>query len=51
MVTTSADKTAHVYNTSDFSLVLTLADSQQKWVWDAAFSADSQYLFTGRDWA
>lgn len=47
MLTTSADKTARLWRTVDFSLVNTLQDPQQKWVWDAAFSADSQYVFTG----
>ncbi|XP_018027955.1 target of rapamycin complex subunit lst8 [Hyalella azteca] len=47
MVTTSADCTAKIWRTDDFSLVTTLTDTQQKWVWDAAYSGDSQYLFTG----
>ena len=47
MLTASADKTVKVWSTTDFTLQHTLAEPQQKWVWDASFSADSQYIFTG----
>ncbi|XP_044732840.1 target of rapamycin complex subunit lst8 [Chrysoperla carnea] len=46
LVTTSADQSARVWKTSDFSLVQELKHDIQRWVWDAAFSADSQYVFT-----
>lgn len=48
LVTTSGDQTARVWKTSDFSLVQELKHDYQRWVWDAAFSADSQYVFTGK---
>lgn len=53
LVTTSGDGTARIWKTSDFTLWKELrVDSKNAnkknvpWVWDAAFSADSQYLFT-----
>lgn len=46
-MTTSADQTARVWKTSDFSEVKVLQHEANRWVWDAAFSADSQYIFTG----
>lgn len=52
-VTTSGDGTARIWKTSDFTLWRELRCEQKgstkkttAWVWDAAFSADSQYLFT-----
>lgn len=47
-MTTSADQTARIWSTEDFSLVKELKHESQRWVWDAAFSADSQYIFTGK---
>lgn len=47
LVTTSADQTARVWKTADFSLVQELKTEAQRWVWDVAFSADSQYVITG----
>lgn len=47
LVTTSADQTARVWRTTDFSEVQVLQHEAKRWVWDAAFSADSQYIFTG----
>ena len=47
LVTTSADQTARVWKTTDFSEVQVLQHDAKRWVWDAAFSADSQYIFTG----
>lgn len=47
LVTTSSDQTAKIWNTTDFSNVQVLKHEANRWVWDAAFSADSQYLFTG----
>lgn len=47
LVTTSADQTASVWRTKDFSLCQKLSVSGgQKWVWDAAFTNDSQYVIT-----
>lgn len=46
LVTTSADQTARVWRTTDFSEVQVLQHEAKRWVWDAAFSADSQYIFT-----
>lgn len=34
--------------TSTLTPKLTLKTEQQRWVWDLAFSADSQYIFTGK---
>lgn len=48
LITTSADQTAKIWRTSDFSLLQELKQQNQRWVWDAAFSADSQYVFTGK---
>ncbi|KAG7156945.1 Target of rapamycin complex subunit lst8-like [Homarus americanus] len=47
MVTTSADHTARIWKTADFSQMTELSDSSQRWVWDVAFSADSQHIITG----
>jgi sensor histidine kinase YesM len=47
LVTTSADQTARVWKTSDFTLLQELRHEAQRWVWDVAFSADSQYILTG----
>lgn len=47
LVTTSADHHAQIWSTSNnFKLCKTLTHENQRWVWDAAFSADSQYVFT-----
>ncbi|CAH1155873.1 unnamed protein product [Phaedon cochleariae] len=46
LITTSADQSAKIWDTSDFSLVQELIQENQRWVWDAAFSADAQYVFT-----
>jgi len=57
LVTTSADKTAKVWRTGDFSLAQELSAEGQRWVWSAAFTADSEYLVTassegmGRLWS
>lgn len=48
LITTSADQTAKIWNTPDFSLLQELKQENQRWVWDAAFSADGQYVFTGQ---
>lgn len=49
LVTTSADQTARIWKTMDFSEVQVLQHDAKRWVWDAAFSADSQYVFTGNN--
>lgn len=46
MVTTSGDSTARIYKTSDFSLYRELK-VENRWIWDAVFTNDSKYLFTG----
>lgn len=46
-MTSSADQTACIWKTSDFSLKQELKDEQQRWVWDTAFSNDSEHLLTG----
>lgn len=46
LVTTSADQTARIWKTTDFSEVQVLKHEPKRWVWDAAFSVDSQYIFT-----
>ncbi|GJQ84010.1 hypothetical protein Trydic_g10477 [Trypoxylus dichotomus] len=46
LITTSADQTARIWRTSDYTLVQELKQENQRWVWDAAFSSDSQYVFT-----
>lgn len=47
LVTTSGDCSAKIWKTSDWTLLRELRHDSQRWVWDAAFSADSRYLFTG----
>ena len=47
LATTSADTTVNLWQTADFSLKKTLKEANQRWVWDCAFSEDSQYLITG----
>lgn len=44
LVTTSSDGTARLWDTATWELTLTL--KSHKWVWDAAFCADSSYLVT-----
>uniref|UniRef100_A0A5S6QLU0 Target of rapamycin complex subunit lst8 n=1 Tax=Trichuris muris TaxID=70415 RepID=A0A5S6QLU0_TRIMR len=46
MVTTSADQKAKVWKTSDYSEVAVLTVPSQRWVWDCAFTLDSQFIFT-----
>lgn len=46
LITTSSDKTAHIYDAKgDFRLLQELA-GHGAWVWDAAFSADSRFVAT-----
>lgn len=48
LVTTSVDQTARLWNVPDLSLKMELKCSNgMRWVWDAAFSDDSEYLITG----
>lgn len=47
LVTSSADQSAFIWKTSDFSLKQELKDEKQRWVWDTAFSNDSEHLLTG----
>ncbi|VDO97583.1 unnamed protein product [Soboliphyme baturini] len=46
LLTTSADHTAKVWKTADFSELSVLTVPGQKWVWDCAFTLDSQYALT-----
>ena len=51
LATTSADTTIRIWKTIDFSKVAELslgAESTQRWVWDCAFSEDSQYIISGK---
>lgn len=46
-VTTSADSTAKLWNFENYEYIQTLSETdQKKWIWDAAFTADSQYVVT-----
>ena len=47
LATTSADQTVKLWRTSDFTLHSELKCESQRWVWDIAFSAESQYAITG----
>jgi len=46
LATSSADHTCKLWRTVDFSKIQDLTCEAQRWVWDMAWSADSQYLFT-----
>jgi G protein beta subunit-like protein len=53
LATTSADGTAKIWKTADWSLMTELKvkmpelkNKSDHWVWDCAFSADSQYIIT-----
>lgn len=48
LATCSADHTVKIWSTAnyEYNLERTLT-GHQRWVWDAAFSADSAYLVTG----
>ncbi|XP_065680195.1 target of rapamycin complex subunit lst8 [Hydra vulgaris] len=46
LVTTSADSSLKIWNTTDFSLLKTLTDPSGRWVWDCSFSEDSHYIIT-----
>jgi G protein beta subunit-like protein len=48
LATCSADSTVKLWSTAgyEYTLERTLT-GHQRWVWDAAFSADSAYLVTG----
>ena len=45
LATASSDRTVRLWDTSNFTLVKTLA-GHSRWVWDCVFSADSSYLVT-----
>lgn len=47
LATCGADKTVNVFKTADFSLLRSYTHNDMKWVWDCAFSADSQFIITG----
>lgn len=48
LVTTAGDGTAKLWRTPDFEFHRELP-IESGWVWDAAFSADSRRIFTGKD--
>lgn len=48
LVTCAGDSTAKLWKTPDFTLYRTFDIEFDAWVWDAAFSADSRRLFTGK---
>ena len=48
LATTSADCTVQIWRTADFSRMTELKENSQRWVWDCAFSSDSQYIITGK---
>ncbi|KAK8886933.1 hypothetical protein M9Y10_037967 [Tritrichomonas musculus] len=46
-ITTSADSTAKIWDFENYQLKFTLTDpTQEKWIWDAAYTRDSQYVVT-----
>lgn len=45
IATTSADRTIKLWNSATGELQSTL-NQHQRWVWDAVFSADSQYMIS-----
>ena len=48
LATTSADGSCKIWSTADFTERNTLRKgTNKKWVWDCAFSSDSQYVITG----
>ncbi|WAQ97443.1 LST8-like protein [Mya arenaria] len=47
LATTLADNCTKIWKTADLTLHTELKDSSQRWVWDCAFSGDSQYIITG----
>ena len=49
LVTTASDKCARISSVepgTELDVVTVFSVSEQKWVWDAVFSASSRYLFT-----
>ena len=49
LATTSADGSCKIWSTADFTERNTLRKgTNKKWVWDCAFSSDSQYVITGK---
>jgi len=49
LLATTAAENAKIYQTSTFSQLTELTYTGQRWVWDAAFTGDSQYLLTGKN--
>lgn len=48
MLVTTSDQNAKVWRMPDISLQNELHCAGQRWVWDAAFTGDSQYVLTGK---
>lgn len=49
LATSSADGTAKIWRTVDFSLISECKETKpggSKWIWDLAFTCDSEYLLT-----
>lgn len=46
LATTSADQSTKLWRPKDLTHITDLHKKNQRWVWDMAFSNDSQYLFT-----
>ena len=46
LATSSADGTAKIWRTADYNLESECKDVKPKWIWDMAFTSDSEYLFT-----
>jgi G protein beta subunit-like protein len=46
LLVTTSENSAKVWKMSDFSLKNNLECTGQRWVWDCAFTSDSQYLLT-----
>lgn len=46
-ITTSADSTSKLWDFDNYQLKFTLTEpTQEKWIWDAAFTRDSQFVVT-----
>ncbi|KAL1497225.1 hypothetical protein ABEB36_008221 [Hypothenemus hampei] len=46
LITTSADQTARIWESDEYTLKQELTRDGQRWVWDGAWCADSSYVFT-----
>ncbi|XP_045472971.1 target of rapamycin complex subunit lst8 [Harmonia axyridis] len=46
LATTSGDQSLKIWSMKDYSLIQEFKQEGQRWVWDAAFSGDDQYIFS-----